>query len=71
VNATIHSHSDAAFRRLIGRFVAFYAERLATPQWSDIVNLGRNNRLNSPLLKYRSDQAGSSATAITMTSNPS
>src|SRR5271169_1574433 len=46
VNATIHAHSDAAFRRLIGRFVAFYAERLATPEWSDIVNLGRNNRLN-------------------------
>jgi FAD/FMN-containing dehydrogenase len=46
VSATIHAHSDAAFRRLIGRFVAFYAERLATPRWSDIVNLGRNNRLN-------------------------
>jgi hypothetical protein len=30
VNATIHAHSDAAFRSLIGRFVAFYAERLAT-----------------------------------------
>jgi hypothetical protein len=27
--------------------------------------------LNSALLKYRSDQAGSSATAITMTANPS
>jgi len=27
--------------------------------------------LNSPLLKYRSDQAGSSATAITMMANPS
>ena len=46
VNATIHAHSDhAAFRRLIGRFMAFHAERLATPEWSDIVNLGRNNRL--------------------------
>jgi hypothetical protein len=43
---TIHAHSDAAFRRLIGRFMAFYAERLATPEWSDIVNLGRNNQFN-------------------------
>jgi FAD/FMN-containing dehydrogenase len=46
VNATVHAHTDAAFRRLIGRFVAFYAERLATPQWSDTVTIGRNNRLN-------------------------
>jgi choline dehydrogenase len=28
-------------------------------------------QLNSPLLKYGSDQAGSSATAITTTANPS
>ena len=61
VNATIHAHSDAAFRRLIGRFVAFYAERLATPQWSDIVNLGRNNRLNISMGCLGLDQAQAEA----------
>jgi FAD/FMN-containing dehydrogenase len=57
VNATIHAHSDAAFRRLIGRFVAFYAERLATPQWSDIVTISRNNRLNISMGCLGLDQA--------------
>ncbi len=57
VNATIHAHSDAAFRRLIGRFVAFYAERLATPQWSDIVTIGRNNRFNISMGCLGLDQA--------------
>jgi hypothetical protein len=61
VNATIHAHSDAAFRRLIGRFVAFYAERLATPQWSDIVNLGRNIRLNISMGCLDLDQAQAEA----------
>jgi FAD/FMN-containing dehydrogenase len=57
VNATIHAHSDAAFRHLIGRFVAFYAERLATPQWSDIVTIARNNQLNISMGCLGLDQA--------------
>ncbi|HEV2098873.1 MAG TPA: BBE domain-containing protein, partial [Stellaceae bacterium] len=61
VNATIHAHSDAAFRRLIGRFLAFYAERLAVPQWSDIVTLGRNNRLNISMSCVGLDQAQAEA----------
>lgn len=61
VNATIHAHSDAAFRRLIGRFLAFYAERLATPHWSDIVTLGRNNRLNIGMSSVGLDQAQAEA----------
>jgi FAD/FMN-containing dehydrogenase len=61
VNATIHAHSDAACRRLIGRFVAFYAERLATPQWSDIVTIGRNNRLSISMGCLGLDQAQAEA----------
>ncbi len=61
VNATIHAHSDAAFRSLIGRFVAFNAERLATSQWSDIVTIGRNNRLNISMGCLGLDQAQTEA----------
>src|SRR5436309_4535833 len=39
------------------------------PSCGGVINT--NATLNSPLLKYRSDQVGSSATAITMTANPS
>ena len=61
VNAVVHAHTDTAFRRLIGRFVAFYAERLATPQWSDIVTIGRNNRLNIGMGCLGLDQAQAEA----------
>jgi FAD/FMN-containing dehydrogenase len=61
VNAAIHAHSDAAFRRLIGRFVAFYVERLATPHWTDIVTIGRNNRLNISMGCLGLDQAQANA----------
>ena len=61
VNATIHAHSDAAFRRLIGRFLAFYAEQLATAQWSDIVTLGRNNSLTISMSFVGLDQAQAEA----------
>jgi FAD/FMN-containing dehydrogenase len=61
VNATIHAHSDAVFRRLIARFLVFYVERLATPQWSDIVTLGRNNRFNISMSCVGLDQAQADA----------
>src|SRR6202030_4666954 len=39
VGAGIHATSDAAFRRLIGRFVDFYADDLMNPHWGEIVNI--------------------------------
>src|SRR6202030_999987 len=44
VSATIHAFSDAAFRRLIGHFVDFYADNLLNPHWDQIVNLRPGNR---------------------------
>ena len=35
--------SDDAYRRLIGRFVEFYAESLHNAHWGEIVNLRRGN----------------------------
>ncbi|MBV9783891.1 MAG: FAD-dependent oxidoreductase [Acidisphaera sp.] len=43
--ATIQASSDAAFRRLVGRFIAFYADSLLNPHWGEIVNLRSPNRL--------------------------
>ena len=39
VSTSIHAASDAAFRRLVGRFVDFYADSLMNPHWGEIVNL--------------------------------
>jgi len=46
VGAGVHARSDAAFRKLIGRFVGFYADRLLNPHWGDIVNLRSSRRLD-------------------------
>ncbi len=40
---TIKAASDAAYRRLIGRFVAFYKDALCNPNWGEIVVFGRDN----------------------------
>src|SRR4029077_19589033 len=39
VGAMIKANSDAAYRRLIARFVAFYADSLLNPHWGEIVTL--------------------------------
>jgi FAD/FMN-containing dehydrogenase len=39
VFATVQATNDTAFRRLIGRFVQFYADRLHNAHWGEIVNL--------------------------------
>ena len=43
VFATVQAASDAAFRRLIGRFVQFYAGNLHNAHWGEIVNLRRHD----------------------------
>ncbi|HXT78143.1 MAG TPA: FAD-binding protein [Acetobacteraceae bacterium] len=45
VRATIHASSDPAFRKLLGRFVDFYAASLFNPHWGEIVNVQPGNRL--------------------------
>jgi len=42
---TIQARSDEAFRRLIERFVGFYAENLFTPHWGEIVSFAPDNTL--------------------------
>jgi FAD/FMN-containing dehydrogenase len=40
---TIKARSDAAFRKLIARFVAHYADHLLNPHWGEEVHLGADN----------------------------
>jgi len=41
----IKAQSDDAFRKLIGRFIAFYAESLYNPHWGEQVSVGEDNTL--------------------------
>ena len=49
VNMTIEAASDAAFGRLVRRFVDFYAESLHNPHWGEIVNVRPGNKLEIQL----------------------
>lgn len=44
-SATIKAASDDAFRRLIERFIGFYAETLCNPHWGETVSIRPDNRL--------------------------
>ena len=46
VHATIDASSSAAFRRLVGQFVDFYADNLLNPHWGEIVTLRPGDRLD-------------------------
>ncbi|HVJ51653.1 MAG TPA: FAD-binding protein [Aliidongia sp.] len=39
----VKARSDDAFRKLIGRFVDFYAENLLNPHWGEQVSIGSDN----------------------------
>ena len=43
---TIVATSDAAYRRLLGRFIGFYAETLLNPHWGEIVTPRPGRRLD-------------------------
>jgi FAD/FMN-containing dehydrogenase len=43
VFASVQATSDAAYRKLIGQFMAFYARALHNDHWGEIVNLRRRN----------------------------
>ncbi len=45
VNVAIKATSDAAYRRLIDRILAFYAERLLNPHWGEQIAFRRDNTL--------------------------
>jgi FAD/FMN-containing dehydrogenase len=62
VSATVQATSDAAFRRLIGRIVGFYAERLLNPHWGEQLVLRPDNVLAIAMLFQGLDQQQAEAT---------
>ena len=48
---TIHAASDAAFRALLARFLAFYAERLANPHWGEQIAVKQDNSLELSMVQ--------------------
>ena len=54
---TLHAESDAAFRRLLRRFVAFYASSLMNPHWGEQVRLHPRNRMSIQMLCEGLDRA--------------
>jgi FAD/FMN-containing dehydrogenase len=61
VLATIDAASDNAFRRLIARFVSFYAESLFNSHWGEIVKLHPGNRLEISMEWHGLDQPSAAA----------
>ena len=45
VATTIRASSDAAYRRLFGAFLDFYADQLCNPHWGELATLRPGNRL--------------------------
>jgi len=45
VNLTLHARSDAAYHRLLARFVDLYATSLCNPHWGEQARAGPDNRL--------------------------
>jgi len=62
VNASIRASSDAAFQRLIARFVAFYAERLFNPNWGEQAAFRPDNTLDIAMVFQGIGQAQAQAT---------
>jgi FAD/FMN-containing dehydrogenase len=56
VSMAIRAASDAAFRRLIGRFVSFYKEGLFNPHWGEEVHLQPDNTFDVAMAFQRLDQ---------------
>jgi FAD/FMN-containing dehydrogenase len=58
VYASIRASSDAAFRRLIARFVAFYGDRLFNPHWGEQAAFRPDNTLDIAMLFQGIDKSG-------------
>ncbi len=61
VIGTIQARSDDAFRRLIARFMGFYAEALMNPHWGEQVTLHSDNKLEFSMLGQGLNQAEATA----------
>ena len=61
VFATIHATSDAAFRRLIGKAIGFYRDRLFNPHWGEQIAFRPNNSLNIGMTFQGLNQQGAEA----------
>ena len=59
--AAVKANSDAAFRRLIERFVAFYRDSLFNPHWGEIVQFKSDNSLNIAMVFQGLDRNAASA----------
>ena len=53
---TIKAASDAAFRRLVGRFIGFYSDRLFNPRWGESVTFRPANTLAVTMVSQGLDQ---------------
>ena len=51
-NFTVKANSDAAYRRLIARFVRFYSERLFNHHWGEQAHVRRDNTLEISMVSY-------------------
>jgi FAD/FMN-containing dehydrogenase len=58
----IQTKSDAAFRRLIARFVAFYSEHLFNPHWGEQASIGDDKSLKISMVSQGLDEAQAKAT---------
>ena len=61
VFGSIRAGSEAAFRRLIGSFMAFYADALCNPHWGETVRFGRDNSLSISMVSQGLGQAEAEA----------
>ncbi|HET9794537.1 MAG TPA: FAD-binding oxidoreductase [Thermoanaerobaculia bacterium] len=57
----IKAKSDAAFRALIARFVAFYRESLFNPHWGEQAKVGSDNVLDISMVSQGIDDAAAKA----------
>lgn len=58
---TIQAASDAAFRRLIARFVDLYHDNLFNPHWGEMVEISSDNVLNVQMVFQGLDKAQAQA----------
>jgi FAD/FMN-containing dehydrogenase len=62
VGGTIRATSDAAYRRLIGQFIALYADKLFNPHWGEIVTLRPGNQMELRMVFAGLDRTQAEAT---------
>ncbi|HEU0215587.1 MAG TPA: FAD-dependent oxidoreductase, partial [Stellaceae bacterium] len=61
ISGIVQAHSDEAYRRLIARFIAFYADSLCNPHWGEIVALRPGNLMDLRMAFSGLDQAQAEA----------